>query len=524
MKLPIFYLIILLLIITSYSVIAHNPNDMQLEYDFVNNKLDVTISHSVAAPTEHYIESVEIFKNDVSLRLINYTSQPSLSVFTYSYDFDAADGDTIKVIAICSISGGITREITLQEPAENEIVVTIEPEISEINENEQMIFTATTQANGVPLDDVTLDIDVKLGSASPHQRVDVGLYNFTYTAPDVNKPLKERIDVKAKKDGYTDGDVRLEFTVNEFTNTGGDCPPTLDGIIDSGEYDFSATFGGGNFKLHWKIDSDSILIAMEGKTNGWVAIGFDPENRMEGADMVFGWVTSSGSAQAVDTYATGPTGPHPKDTDLGGKSDILCFGGIESGGKTLIEFKRLLSTGDSKDKNIPTSGELTIIWALGPNDDFDSQHSERGAGKIDFITGESSEIEIPSLWIIHASLMFIGFLLMLIGMIIARFYKDTKWGFKTHKKIAMAGSALSVIGLIMGFIMVSFSYGQHFRVPHAYVGFTAVILAIITPTLGSAQFKVKKNKKKIRSAHRWSGRITITLMLLNIIFGISLVI
>jgi hypothetical protein len=47
---------------------------------------------------------------------------------------------------------------------------------------------------------------------------------------------------------------------------------------------------------------------------------------------------------------------------------------------------------------------------------------------------------------------------------------------------------------------------------------------LITPTLGLAQVKIKKNKKKIRAAHRWCGRITITVMLVNILFGITLII
>jgi hypothetical protein len=523
-KILVIFASVFMLMVISQAAIAHDPSDMDLEYNFFTDELSVTITHSVAAPNEHYIESVEIFKNDVSYLLMNYTSQPSLTTFTYTYDVEAQDGDRIRVLAICSISGSITREITLDEPAADDIVVTIEPMISSINENSAQIFTVTTKAAGAPLDDVTLDIKVKLGSASSYQRVGPGLYNFTYTAPDVNQALSERIDVTAEKDGYKDGDVRLDFTVNEFQNTGGDCPPTLDGVIETGEYDFTASFGGGKFKLHWKLENNTINMAMEGKTTGWVAIGFDPENRMKGADMVFGWVTSAGDATAVDAYATGPTGPHPKDTDQGGTSDILCFGGMESGGKTIIEFKRLLITNDTKrDKTIPTSGELTIIWALGPNDDFDSQHSERGAGKIDFGEGTSEEIDIPSFWIIHASLMILGFIFMLTGMIIARFYKDTMWWFKIHKRIAPAGSVLSIAGLVMGLIMVSMGSGEHFRIPHAIVGLIAVIFAIITPTLGLAQFKIKKNKKKIRAAHRWSGRITITLMFLNILFGLSVV-
>jgi hypothetical protein len=506
------------------SVYAHAPQDMVLSYDNVNQKLNVTITHNVVAPNDHYIETVEIYKNDVLIHIENYTSQPTLSTFTYGYDIQAQPGDIIRVTAICSISGSITETITIGEPTTDEITVTITPQISSIDENEAQDFVVSTSFNGQPLDDVTLDIDVKLGAASPYQRISTGQYSFTYTAADVNKDLDETIDIKAEKEGYPDGDTRLRFTINEIEDTQGECPPTLNGNTDSGEYDYIASFGGGEFKLHWKFQNDTILMAMEGKTTGWVAIGFDPENRMEGADMIFGWVTGSGGVSAVDAYATGPTGPHPKDTDQGGTSDILCFGGSESGGTTIIELKRLLSTGDTKDKTIPTSGELTVIWATGSNDDFNSQHSVRGVGKIDFGAGTSSEIDIPSFWMIHASFMILGFVLMFTGMIIARFYKDTKWWFKRHKKIAPLGSAIAIIGLIMGLIMVSMSSGEHFRVPHAFVGLLAIIYAIITPTLGLAQFKIKKNKAIIRATHRWSGRITITLMLINIILGISLVV
>lgn len=506
------------------SVYAHPPQDMILSYDIVNQKLNVIITHNVVAPNDHYIETVEIYKNDILIHIENYTSQPSLSTFTYEYDVQAQVGDTLNVTGICSISGSITRTITIGEPTTDEITVTINPQISSIDENEAEDFVVSTSFDGQPLDDVTLDIDVKLGAASPYQRISVGQYSFTYTAPDINKAQTETIDIRAEKEGYPDGDTRLRFSINEFENTQGECDPTLNGMIDPNEYDHVASFGGGEFKLHWRVQNDTVLMAMEGKTNGWVAIGFDPENRMEGADMIFGWVTGSGGVSAVDAYATGPTGPHPKDTDQGGTSDILCFGGSESGGTTIIEFKRLLSTLDTKkDKTIPTSGELTVIWATGPNDDFNSQHTERGLGKIDFGEGTSSEIEIPSFWIIHASLMILGVILMFTGMIIAKFYKDTKWWFKTHKRIAPLGSVLAIIGLVMGFIMVSMSSGEHFSIPHHFLGLFAIIFAIITPTLGLAQFKIKKNKAKIRAAHRWSGRITITLMLLNIIFGLSFV-
>ncbi|UCG68420.1 MAG: hypothetical protein JSV09_11475 [Thermoplasmata archaeon] len=519
--------IIIILLFVSFIIpglaFAHSPSNMELEYNFFNQELSVTITHNVASPNEHFIESIEIFKNDNLYLIENYTSQPSLTTFTYVYSVEAQDGDDIEVTATCSISGGITESITIQEPDADEIVLDISPEITSLDENTQQTFTVSAKASGESLEGVLLDIDVKLGSASPAHMVSSGLYNFTYTSPDVNDNLDETMDIKGEKDEFKDGSVRLEFTVNEVVDTGGDCPPTLDGIIESDEYDFTASFDDGNLKLHWKVVDEAILLAMEGKTKGWVAIGIDPENRMKGADMIFGWVEDSGEVKIVDAFGTDPTGDHPPDTQQQGTSDILCFGGSESSDTTIIELKRLLSTGDSKDKDIPSNGEVTIIWAYGPNDNFDVKHSVRGYGKLNIATGEFSEIEPPSYWLIHAALLTVGFLLMLTGVIIAKAFKKRKWWLKTHKMLGIVGAILSILGLIMGFIMVQLSSGEHFRVPHAYVGFLAIIFAVLTLGLGFAQFKVKKNRKKIRMIHRWSGRITLVLMLLNIIFGLSLV-
>ena len=516
--------ILLLFFLTGPNVTyAHAPLGMELDFDYLNQELNVTFTHDVGDLESHYIETVEIYKNDTLYQRENYTSQPTTSKFTYYYQVDAEEKDVLRVTAISTTTGSINRTTTVKKSAADKIMVNITPQISSINENDLQEFLVSTSFDNQSLDGVTLNIKVKLGAVLEYQIIAEGQYSFIYTAPDINRDLTETIDIISEKNGFSDGNARLRFTIKEFENTHGICPATLNGVIDPGEYEYTAIFKGGKLKLHWRVQTDSILLAMEGKTNGWVAIGIEPENRMKGADMIFGWVTGSGIINAKDAYATGPTGPHPPDTDLGGTSDILCYGGKQDGKTTVIEFKRLLSTGDDNDKSIPLTKDVMFIWALGPDDDFGSEHVERGMGYINFADGTYSEVEIPSFWIIHATFMILGFLLMLTGMIIARFYKDTIWWFKRHKRIAPIGSAFAVLGLIMGFIMVSMSSGEHFSIPHHLLGLFAITFAIITPSLGLAQFKVKKNKAKIRAAHRWSGRITITLMILNILFGLSLV-
>jgi hypothetical protein len=44
-----------------------------------------------------------------------------------------------------------------------------------------------------------------------------------------------------------------------------------------------------------------------------------------------------------------------------------------------------------------------------------------------------------------------------------------------------------------------------------------VVLAVFTPIMGYMQFR--KNDKRIRIIHRWSGRLTIAMMLINVAVG-----
>jgi len=151
-----------------------------------------------------------------------------------------------------------------------------------------------------------------------------------------------------------------------------------DGKISDGEY--TGVFKSGEYELHWTNDNESIYIGMKAKTTGWVAMAVQPGSLMKDADMVLGFV-KDGQTVIYDLFSPGDFGPHPPDTEQGGKNDILEFGGGEEGGFTTIEFKRALDTGDKYDKPL-ASGKNKIIWAYGSTDDFTRQHSNRGYGEI----------------------------------------------------------------------------------------------------------------------------------------------
>jgi len=130
--------------------------------------------------------------------------------------------------------------------------------------------------------------------------------------------------------------------------------------------------------------------------------------------------------------------------------------------------------------------------------------------------------EIVKLWPYHASLVILGFLLLVWGMTVAR-RKEKGW-LKKHKHLGISGASVSVAGMTMAAYMISVASQEHFRVPHAYLGSFVILLLIITPALGLIQLKAAKdNKAKIRRVHRLFGRTALLLMALNMLFGMLIV-
>ncbi|UCH89218.1 MAG: hypothetical protein JSV49_00795 [Thermoplasmata archaeon] len=295
--------------------------------------------------------------------------------------------------------------------------------------------------------------------------------------------------------------------------------PVINGIISANEYDHKAEFAGGDFKIYWTVGESNISIGLSAKTNGWVAFGIG--NSMTDADMIIGWVNSTGGATVLDCYSESSR-DHPVDEDLGGTDDIESSGGSESDGWTHIEFTRDLSTGDTYDAPIKKSGELEVIWAYGSSDNFNAQHSEFGSGTINLVTGEVEEDEEVR-WQLHAFLMIIGLILIGSGNAIAGAMKKKTWWFSAHKTLEGFGGVFAFIGFGYAFYMISVSTNEHFSEPHTFLGLITVIFIVITLRLGKTITKPAGSSKKFKALHRWFGRITTIMMLITVYAGYSLV-
>lgn len=92
-----------------FPVTAHPPGSIDLSFDSDTGMLNVTILHEVSDARDHYIREVTIEVPDKPVQKFDYSSQPDLREFTYSYPVNSPDGTSMKVTAICSKYGSLSQ-------------------------------------------------------------------------------------------------------------------------------------------------------------------------------------------------------------------------------------------------------------------------------------------------------------------------------------------------------------------------------------------------------------------------------
>ena len=153
-----------------------------------------------------------------------------------------------------------------------------------------------------------------------------------------------------------------------------------DGVISPGEYSRVNTFDNGNYELHHHIEGGFIYVGLKANTTGWVAVGFISGSSLTQVDFIIGSVVGT-LVTVSDQFASEHPGEHEDDRFAGGTADILEKGGKETGGVTVIEFKRALDTGDAATDVVIVPGNRIILWAYSTIDDF-IYHAARGFDNI----------------------------------------------------------------------------------------------------------------------------------------------
>jgi hypothetical protein len=201
---------------------AHAPTRMDLTYSA--GVLNVTIYHSVASPDilGHYIESVQVYVNDGLEIEETYTTQPAMvAYFTYSYNVTAWPGDTIEVLATCSV-GGTANETLVVPSGILPLVVSVETSSSEVEANRDVQVTVNVGSDDSGVEDADIDPSSDNGGTfSDFEDIGGGEYTATFTAPDVTAATTVTITVKVTKAGHTSAEDSVEITVKASSGGGG---------------------------------------------------------------------------------------------------------------------------------------------------------------------------------------------------------------------------------------------------------------------------------------------------------------
>ncbi len=94
---------------------GHDPAEIRLEYHYADQILEVWIYHPIFYPDKHWVNNVQVRKNNVLVGNYSYDSQPD-DIFTYNYSISAIHFDMIKVRVFCNYQGDTEAELMVLDP------------------------------------------------------------------------------------------------------------------------------------------------------------------------------------------------------------------------------------------------------------------------------------------------------------------------------------------------------------------------------------------------------------------------
>lgn len=150
------------------------------------------------------------------------------------------------------------------------------------------------------------------------------------------------------------------------------------------DYQHSLDIEKMNFS--WSVSGDHLAIKLSAPTTGWVAVGFNPTNKMKDADIIIGYV-KKGEVKILDEFGMAAT-QHKSDSIIGGTDNVTVVGGTEADGATTIEFTIPLNSGDAKDTVIDPAVDTVVIVGYGPDkDSFRMKHKFRDTLTVNLASG-----------------------------------------------------------------------------------------------------------------------------------------
>eukprot|EP00736_Rhodelphis_marinus_P003296 Rmarinus@m.14256 len=303
----------------------------------------------------------------------------------------------------------------------------------------------------------------------------------------------------------------------------------------------SASFDGGNYVIEWTITGQTIQITLDVATSAWAGFSISPNSAMARSDFVVGWLSSGGDGLLYDRYLNSDSQGQPSvDESLGGTHDVSLLEASTADGRLRVVFTRALDTGDVYDHPIVEGETTKMLWAYGDSASDDGSFtghpfgSQRGAGNINFFTGEAEEISIdlPEEIRAHGILMGIAWLGFLpAGALCGAYAKGIlttgesgavdPW-FHLHRFFQMTGLLLMTIGF---FIILDYNdWEMKDDDPHYNIGLSVVILALLQGVNGLLRLPKDHEHRLIwRCSHALLGVTSLCLAAYNVWLGFDLI-
>jgi len=141
----------------------------------------------------------------------------------------------------------------------------------------------------------------------------------------------------------------------------------VDGTVSPGEYRYTRNSGDLTLFVSW--NADTLYLAVQGQTTGWVGVGVGALE-MNGATIFMGYVDATG-AVVFKPQAGMPNHTH-QDTTPDVLKTVRSYAMKEADGMTTLEVALVAAPYIAQGQK-----ELYVIYAIGPDDSFTEYHLDR---------------------------------------------------------------------------------------------------------------------------------------------------
>jgi OOP family OmpA-OmpF porin len=185
---------------------ATAPKSVDLIYDMNTQTLSVTINHQTLFASMHHIKYVEIKKNGATISKNKYDTQPTGSIFTYTYNISAEKEDFFEVTATCNLWGQKTSTLVVDEELAVLKETVVAPKAEEPVVTKEAVVAPSPVAEKPLPEKITIALNVEFDTAKA-----VVKKKYHNDIKKVADFMKEYPGTTAVIEGYTDN-------VDKFNN------------------------------------------------------------------------------------------------------------------------------------------------------------------------------------------------------------------------------------------------------------------------------------------------------------------